>query len=198
MFKVLSKVKILNSINKSSLENSFKLFTPNVKYFSSGHHSDSDGDDHGHHHSTSSSETSETEDHLSLLRKRAFSKLPKKFSVEEILASSTKPLTKAEEKVEVDRLFNNEKEYVNFLAKEFEKKANLKYPGYKAELETFKDRILDYDRLNAYQKEVQTLNIYLLSKLDKEREELTKAFQGSQEGTPLEQAKSRLNLMQGK
>ena len=74
----------------------------------------------------------------------------------------------------------------------------MKYPGYKAELETFKDRILDYDRLNAYQKEVQTLNIYLLSKLDKEREELTKAFQGSQEGTPLEQAKSRLNLMQGK
>lgn len=200
MFKVLSsKLKFISSLNKPTLDNFRILSGTTLKNFSSGHHSNSDSDlDHGHHSSTSSNSSSETEDHLSLLRKRAFSKIPKKFSVDEILAKSNTPITKATEQENIKALFASEEEYISFLAKEFEKKAELKYPGYKSDISSFKHKIFNYDRLNPYQKEVQTLNVYLLNKLDIEREELTKAFQGDLNGTPLEQAKSRLNLMQSK
>jgi len=196
MFKVFRNINHL-SLKNVTVNSCFKVFS-NSKNFSGGHHShsDSDHDDHHHeHHTTSSSEASETEDHLNLLRKRAFSKVPKKFSVDEILEKAKAPITKAEEKINYVSMFQNEDQYINFLANEFEKKAILKYPDYKKEIESFKHRIINFDRLNAYQKEVQTLNLYLLNKLDKDREDLTKAFQGNLEGTPLEQAKSRLNLM---
>ena len=196
MFKVFRNINHL-SLKNVTVNSCFKVFS-NSKNFSGGHHShsDSDHDDHHHeHHTTSSSEASETEDHLNLLRKRAFSKVPKKFSVDEILEKAKSPITKAEEKINYVSMFQNEDQYINFLANEFEKKALLKYPDYKNEIESFKHRIINFDRLNAYQKEVQTLNLYLLNKLDKDREDLTKAFQGNLEGTPLEQAKSRLNLM---
>jgi hypothetical protein len=198
MFKVLrNNLKSLSDFNKSSLDSTFRIFT-SFKNFS-GHHSgsDSEHDDH-HHHSTSNSENSETEDHLSLLRSRAFSKVPKKFSVDEILNKVNTPITKKIEEHQSTAIFKTEVEYIDFLTVEFEKKALLKYPEYKDDVDSFKHRIIDYEKLNPYQKEVQTLNLYLLNKLDKERIELTKAFQGANEGTPLEQAKKRLNLFQSK
>lgn len=199
MFKIINKNwKLLGSSVVNPID-CFKVFTQ-VKYFSGGHnsHSDSDSDHHHNHTSTgtSSSETSETEDHLSLLRSRAFSKVPKKVPIDNVLEQAKIPITRQKEKFESVPMFQNEGEYINFLAKEFRLKALVKYPGYDSNVEEFKHKILDYDRLNPYQREVQTLNIFLLHKLDKEREELTKAFQGTLTGSSLQQARSRLNLME--
>lgn len=193
MFKTVNRSwKNLSLVGRSALDHCFKVYTSTKNF--GGHHSDSDGDHH-HHHTSSSSDLSESEDHHAV-KKRSFNKITKKVTIDEVLNNAKAPIVVQQEKVQPQEIFANKEEYISFLTTQFQKMAQLKYPDYKNEIDILKERIYGFDKLNSYQQEVQLLNMYFLHKLDKERIELTKLFQDMQEGTPLEQARRRLSLIQ--
>ena len=116
--------------------------------------------------------------------------------MDSILESLKEPLIKKEAKVDISTLnmFNSEKEYIEFLSSNFQKHAIKKYPEYKTHLNEFKHRILNYDKLNDYQREVMTLEAYMIWKLEKLREETVTAFE-AKDKNPLDQIKNRFLLI---
>ena len=186
--KKLSQKGILNQLNV------FQKF-----YFSGGHHSGSESDHDHHHSSTSTTDTSESEDHLSLQRNRIFKTKVDRFSVDSILESLKTPLIKKENHVEKStlKLFDSDKQYIDFLTLNFEKHALKKYPDYKLHLNEFKSRIPNYEKINSYQREVLILETYMIWKLEKLRDESVTAFEASYK-SPLDQIKHRLNLISSK
>ena len=174
------------------------------------------GDNHGHGTGHSGSETEgehEHEDHedhhhsgehkdipfaldgnpASEIRSRIFNRT-ETFSVDSLLAKIKEPLIQIKTKPDasVIQLYKSEDEYINFLAKSFERKALEKYPDYKTDLEQFKHLIPDYENLNAYQREAYTLDTYLHWKLELEELKIQETYNFS--GTPLERAKQRVGF----
>ena len=199
MLKQLKKGLSFN-LNKISLLSSSNQLTYLSKYnFSGGHHSGSDSEHEHHQSTTSASDLSESEDILNFQRNQIFRAKAEKFSVDSLLDGIKTPLRRAEQGVEASslNLFKTNEEYINFLASNFEKHALKRYPEYKTHLNEFKDRIVNYDKLNAYQKEVVTLEFYMLWKLEKLREESVTAFQSDSQN-PLDQLRNRFKLISSK
>lgn len=186
----LKKISLLTSSNQLT---NFPKFN-----FSGGHHSgsDSEHDHHNHHSTTSASDLSETEEILNFQRNQIFRAKAEKFSVDSLLDGIKAPLRRTEQGVEISslNLFKTNEEYINFLASNFEKHALKRYPEYKTHLNEFKDRIVNYDKLNAYQKEVVTLEFYMLWKLEKLRDATVTSFQ-SESQNPLDQLRNRFQLI---
>jgi hypothetical protein len=170
--------------------------------FGGGHHgSDSEHDhshsehsDHDHHHDDGhchgkDHNTSEWIKYDNEERNRIFSRRNDDFNVEEMLARAKAPLKTSQKGMKPVDLFETEKEYINFLATTFERKTLEKYPEYKKHLEKFLHKIPDYEEMNAYQREVYTLDAYLHWKLETTEDEIRDAYDFK--GTSLEQARQR-------
>merc|ERR1711957_602306 len=187
MLKNLTKHPIFK-INKTSIS-----FTTLQKFkFSGGGHSDSD-----HDHSHSEHSDSEVKDpnfnewtkFENEERNRIFSRKNDEFSVEEMLNKANTPLRTMQKGNNPVDLFKTEQEYIVFLAENFERKTLEKYPDYKENLDKFVQNIPDYEEMNAYQKEVYTLDAYLHWKLETTEDDIRAAYDFK--GTSLEQAKQR-------
>ena len=198
MLKQLNRNLIFN-LNKITQNNSTNLSSLQKFYFSGGHHSGSDSDHDHHHHTTTTTDVSESEDHLSLQRNRIFRSKVEKFSVDSLLDSLRSPISQQDKRVSPEslKMFKTDSEYINFLATNFEKHALKRYPDYKTHLSEFKDRIIGYDKFNAYQKEVMTLEHYLIWKLEKLRDESVNAFD-SKTKDPLENIRKRFEMVSSK
>ena len=130
---------------------------------------------------------------MSEVRSRIFNRT-ETFSVDNLLDKIKQPLIQIKTKPDasVIQLYKSEDDYINFLAKSFERKALEKYPDYKTDLEQFRHLIPDYENLNAYQREAYTLDTYLHWKLELEELKIRDAYNFS--GTPLERAKQRVGF----
>ena len=185
-------------INKTSLQiSNLQKFR-----FGGGHHgSDSEHDhshsehsDHDHHHDDSHAHgkdhfTNEWIKYENEERNRIFSRKNDDFNVEEMLARAKAPLKSNQRGMRPVNLFETEKQYINFLASTFERKTLEKYPEYKKHLEKYIHKIPDFEEMNAYQKEVYTLDAYLHWKLETTEDEISAAYDFK--GTSLEQARQR-------
>lgn len=199
MLKQVKKGLSFN-LNKITLRSSNNLLLNLPKCnFSGGHHSGSDTEQDHHHSTTSASDLSETEEIFNFQRNQIFKAKPEKFSVDNLLDSIKTPLNSRQQGVPQSslNLFKTNEEYINFLATNFEKHALKRYPEYKTHLNEFKDRIVNFDKLNPYQKEVVTLEFYMLWKLEKLREETVTPFQSNQQD-PLDQLRNRFQLISSK
>lgn len=185
-------------INKTSVQ----LSNLQKYRFSGGHHSDSE---HEHSHSEHSDhEHTEVKDpnHNEWVkfdneqRSRIFSRKNESFDVEEMLSKAKTPLTSSTKGMPEVQIFETENEYINFLAETFERKTLEKYPDYKTNLNQFIHRIPDYEEMNAYQKEVYTLDAYLHWKLETSEDEIRSAYDFK--GTSLEQARARFAFFESK
>lgn len=178
-------------INKTSIQlNTLQKFK-----FSGGHHSDSE---HDHSHSEHSDhEHSELRDpnfnewikFENEERNRIFSRKNDEFNVEEMLQNARTPLKVNQKGMNQVDLFETEREYINFLAENFERKTLEKYPEYKMHLDKFVQNIPEFEGMNAYQKEVYTLDAYLNWKLETTEDEIRSVYDFK--GTSLEQARQR-------
>ena len=92
-------------------------------------------------------------------------------------------------------------EYINFLAQSFQNTVLNKYPEYRDQVDDLKKTIPGFDRMNAYQQEVQLLDAYMIGLIKANREEsLTlQTKQGcdhlSKEEYELEQISHRVELL---
>ena len=199
---MLRNLKVKNQIfkiNKTSIQ-----LNPLQKFrFSGGHHS-SDSD---HDHSHSEHSDAEHTDSKDLFnnewtkfenenRNRIYSKKNDEFNVEEMINRARTPLKTSQKGMNPVDLFKTENEYIGFLAQTFEKKTLEKYPDYKQNLEKFVHKIPDYEDMNAYQKEVYTLDAYLHWKLETTEDDIREAYDFK--GTSLEQARQRFAFFEGK
>ena len=161
--------------------------------FSGGHHSgsDSDHDHHDHHHTTTSGSES---DGLILNKRKTV--IPEKYSIDKVLESINTPII-PKQTPQIDQnqytlnVFKTETEYIDFLAHNFQKQASKKYPDYKTHLSEFQHKIVNFELLNPYQKEVQMLNAYGEWKLQKLRDETFSNFEGE---TDLQKAENRVKF----
>lgn len=193
MLKQINK-GLTSSVKKMLNLKSSSIWSAQKFYFSGGH---SSGSDHDHHHtSTTSTDASEPEDHVNIRRSKLFKK--EEFSVDNLLDSLKTPLSENKQYVPLSSLqnFNDQNEYVNFLATNFEKHALRRFPEYKTHLSEFKHRIHNYDNLNSYQREVLTLEMYHNWRLEKLRQETVDAFNSS--GSALDQLRNRFNMISSK
>jgi hypothetical protein len=157
-------------------------------------HSHSEHSDHDQHHHLEAHETFQANppliDYPQQLRSRIFSKRSDSFSVDSILNETKKPLTKHEKLESISTtLFQTEKEYIDFLATNFERKAAERYPDYKRD-ESLKESIPEFNKLNRYQQEASLLDAYLNKELENKQNELHKMYQPGKQNS-LEDAKAR-------
>ncbi len=191
------KVSILNkSVQKSSAIEKFQKFS----FSASSHHSESEHEHSDHsehsehdHHCTFKNEIQEFNQES---RQRIFSQKKENFAVEDMLNKAKTPLFTPEKGFGEVKMHENEDQYIKFLAENFERITLQKYPEYKNNLDKFISRIPDYDKMNAYQKEVFTLDAYLHWKLETTEEETRAAYDFK--GTTLEQAKERFKFFESK
>lgn len=185
-------------VNSQLLKVSLKQMSGGGHHNSDSEHEHTDHSDHeGHGHHAINPNISENEIYESNARSRIFNNNFEKFSVDKLLDSVKAPLNPEKLKVDkkMDKLFETEKKYVEFLATTFEKKALEKYPNYKQNQAELEKRIKNFDQLNAYQKEVYLLDAYMYHQLEKQENEIRAAYDVS--GTTLEQAKQRLSFFEG-
>lgn len=184
-------------------KNSIQLNTLQKYRFSGGHHSSDSDHDHSHSehsdHEHSEKNDPNYNEWIQLEneeRNRIFSKKNDEFNVEEMLSRANTPLKVSQKGNKPVDLFQTEKEYVNFLAETFERKTLEKYPEYKQHLDQFIHKIPEYEEMNAYQREVYTLDAYLHWKLETTEDEIRNAYDFK--GTSLEQARQRFAFFEGK
>lgn len=154
------------------------------------HDSHSEHSDHDHHHEDGHSEhKNEWVKFDNEERNRIFTRKNDDFNVEEMLSRAKAPLKVSQRGMKPVSLFDTEKEYINFLANTFERKTLEKYPEYKKHIDKFVHKIPDYEEMNAYQKEVYTLDAYLHWTLENTEDEIRATYDFK--GTSLEQARQR-------
>ena len=192
------KTQILKTNKKSLLLSNLQKYR-----FSGGHHSDSEHDhshsehsDHEHHHEVKDPNYNEWVKYNNEERSRIFSRKNEAFNVEEMLSNAKNPLTTSGRGMPHVEMFQSEAEYVNFLAESFQRRTLEKYPEYKRHLDQFVHRIPDYEGMNAYQREVYTLDAYLHWRLETAEDEIRAAYDFK--GTSLEQARARFAFFESK
>lgn len=197
--KTIHSAKQIGILNKSVQECSFAGNIQKFR-FSGGHHSESEHEHSEHsehsehdHHGPTKNEIHEFNQES---RQRIFQAKKDSFSVEEMINGAKKPMFSQEKGFSEVKMHETEEEYIKFLAENFERITLQKYPEYKKDLEKFIHRIPDFDKMNAYQKEVFTLDAYLHWKLETTEDETRAAYDFK--GTSLEQAQERFKFFESK
>jgi len=168
----------------------------------SGSESDHDHDHHEHddHHDAHAEHSHDVPlvsegNFAQEARSRIFNR-QETFSVESLMSSLKQPLVQRTPQLDSSsvEVYKSKEEYVNFLAANFERRALEKYPQYKQSLDQFKHLIPNYDSLNAYQREVLTLDTYLHWQL--ELQELGNRNSYNFSGSPVDRARERFAFFQ--
>lgn len=197
--KSILNVKQSGKLNKS-IESKVLSKIQKFKFSGSSHHSESE-QEHSEHSEHSEHENS-VHNHNVIQefnqegRQRIFQAKKDSFSIEEMLNNAKKPLFTPEKNYPEVKMFENNEDYIKFLAETFEKKTLEKYPEYKKDLQQYIHRIPDFDKMNAYQKEVFTLDAYLHWKLETTEDDIRNAYDFK--GTTLEQARERFQFFESK
>jgi hypothetical protein len=190
------KLLLRKLARKSNIINQQKFNFSAGGHGQSGSGSEHEHEDHSDHH-----EEHHHEEHSSLnlhnyneeIRSRIFRK-SEGFSVDKLLNQLSEPLVQTTSKPDPSHIevFKSNEEYINFLAQSFERKALEKYPEYKSSLSQYRHLIPNYDSLNAYAKEVYSLDTYLHWKLEIEELQIREGYNFS--GSSLERAIQRVSF----
>ena len=190
------KLLLRKLARKSNIINQQKFNFSAGGHGQSGSGSEHEHEDHSDHH-----EEHHHEEHSSLnlhnyneeIRSRIFRK-SEGFSVDKLLNQLSEPLVQTTLKPDRSQIevFKSNEEYINFLAQSFERKALEKYPEYKSSLSQYRHLIPNYDSLNAYAKEVYSLDTYLHWKLEIEELQIREGYNFS--GSSLERATQRVSF----
>lgn len=187
---------LTKSIQESALTGRAQKFN-----FSGGHHSDSENSEHSDHtehsdHDSHPALKNEIQEFNQEKRQRIFAAKKDAFSVDELLNNAKKPLASQAKGFPEVQMHQTEEEYIKFLAENFERITLQKYPEYKKNFDKFVHKIPDFDQMNAYQKEVFTLDAYLHWRLETIEDETRAAYDFK--GTSLEQARERFRFFESK
>lgn len=211
MLRLWNKKFNHNFLNNSSIGTKLRTKVLNeiqcFKFSGGGHHSGSgsdhsehsDHDDHGHDHYDGFHVIPPEIDFKGEERKRIFGTKVETFSVDKMLESVNKAIHKtASPEEEAISMFKSQTEYVDFLAKNFEKIALQKYPEYKKKFEEYKDYVpSEYTSLNSYQKEVHALDTYMWWKLEKQQQDIRKNYSFNKDSS-LEEIRAKKNFFNSK
>jgi hypothetical protein len=173
-------------INKNFTKRLFKLESGKIvsqmkKLFSSGSHtshegsgSESDHDhdhSHDHHHKVNFYEDKKITEPWNTFRHVRADKFDVLGLIEKLRQPSVPedPKTKLVIEKSDKSLADLDREYTEFLAESFRNVVSKKYPDYKKDLESYKHKIENFDKLNPYEKEVQILDAYMNYNMEQDR-----------------------------
>lgn len=204
MLKIWKTPVLRERLLATKLKNSRNLLKNCMYNFSAGSHGhghSGSGSEHEHEHEHDHHEEHKKGAHSHYIienydqevRSRIFRK-SEVFSVEKLLNQMSEPLNQTTIIPNLSEIsvYNSQEEYINFLAQNFERKALENYPEYKIHLDKFKHLIPQYETLNAYAREVYTLDTYLHWKLELDEHQIREAYNFS--GSASQRAAQRENF----
>ena len=169
-------------INKNFTKRLFKLESGKIvsqmnKLFSSGFYkshegsSSKSGNDHDHHHKVKFYKHKKITEQLNTFRHVRADKFDILASIEKLKQPSVPedPKTKLVIEKNDKSLADLDREHTEFLAESFRNEVSKKYPDYKKDLESYKHKIVNFDKPNPYEKEVQILNAYMNYDMEHDR-----------------------------